>query len=154
MAKTSPELRKQRARIRAYVNENIRVQALLSQLFDLDVAEGQTFRCPMHIDERKSAKLYEDNAFWCFACQVQFTPYRVLRDQGYDLDQIAQHIPPEFMPDLSSEIERKEQLDALKLTAQQMRSDFMRHGDLSVINLAWISTFPPNNVDPSLQQTQ
>lgn len=141
MADDKATLRRQRSRIRHYVNEHVPVQALLRQLFNLDIDVGQTFRCPLHDDNRKSAKLYADNAFFCYACNVQFTPYRILRDKGYDLDQIAQQIPPDFMPDLSSEIERKEELERLKVVASGLRAQYVQDDDLVKLIWAWVVQF-------------
>jgi len=141
MPRQDKQLQRQRARIRYFVNEKMQVQTLLRQMFQIDIDSGLTFRCPFHDDNRKSAKLFDDNAFWCFACQVQYTPYRMLRQAGYDLDQIAAHIPPDFRPDLSSEIERKERLERLKLVAFNLRAQHIKHGDLKKLNEAWVAEF-------------
>ena len=71
-----------------YLNKRVPVDVLLRHFHGICVSPNQTFRCPYHDDEVSSAKLFGDNAFFCFACQKQYTPYRILRKNGYSVGQI------------------------------------------------------------------
>ena len=82
------------ARIKAVANKVLKVENILSKL-GLQVSPGESFCCPFHDDNRSSAKLYEDNAFYCYACGVQFTPYRCLKELGISDEEIGKNLPLE-----------------------------------------------------------
>lgn len=86
------------SKVAAFINETYSAQDLLYKMFKIRVTPGQTFRCPFHTDNRKSAKLYADNAFWCFACSKQFTPYRIMTSAGYTYEGLRKLMPPGFEP--------------------------------------------------------
>lgn len=82
--------------IRAYYDSQYQVQNLLEEHFGIRVAPGDTFRCPFHDDNRNSAKIFDDNAFYCYACGLQYTPSRFFENLGYTSDQLMSKIPPGF----------------------------------------------------------
>lgn len=86
------------SKVADFINETYRVEDLLKDLYGVRVRPGDTFRCVFHADNRKSAKLYADNAFWCFACSKQFTPYRIMTSAGYTYEGLRKLMPPGFEP--------------------------------------------------------
>lgn len=51
-----------------------------------------TLRCPFHEDNSKSAKLFEDNRLYCWACHKQYGSYDVLQVLGVSDDEITRKL--------------------------------------------------------------
>lgn len=76
-----------------FAKKKYKVQELLLQFHGIRVSPGYTFRCPYHEDRLKSAKLFEDNHFYCFAEFRQYSAYDVLKANGISLTDIEKTIP-------------------------------------------------------------
>lgn len=68
------------------------VKLLLQKKLHLNVERGQTIHCLWHSDERKSAKLYEDNRIYCFTCKRMYGAYDVLIKVGLTSRQIEREV--------------------------------------------------------------
>lgn len=86
----------EKKRVEAYINQSYAVEDLLRDLYGLRIEPGEKFLCPFHNDNRKSAKIFEDNAFYCFAEGRQYTPYWILINAGKTYEQLARLVPRDF----------------------------------------------------------
>ena len=83
-------------RVEAYINQAYDVEYLLRDMFGIRVNSGEKFLCPFHNDNRKSARIYDDNAFYCFAENRQYTPYWILINSGKTYHELARLVPRDF----------------------------------------------------------
>jgi DNA primase len=61
------------------VNAKFELPALLDRFCGIRrESDTYTCKCPFHGDSRRSAKVYQDNRMYCFACAKQYGAYDVL----------------------------------------------------------------------------
>lgn len=85
-------------RTAVYLNQRFRVEDLLWEYFRIRPGVNGTFRCPFHDDNKRSAQLFADNRFFCYAvCGQQFTPTKILLRVGVRVDQLMRMVPPGFV---------------------------------------------------------
>lgn len=84
-------------RVVSYINQIYRVEDLLLEIYGVRVHLGAKFLCPFHNDNRRSAKLFEDNSFFCFAEGKQYSPYWILIKAGKKHSELARLVPQEFV---------------------------------------------------------
>lgn len=123
------------SKVALFINETYTVQELLWDHFKMRVSPGQTFCCPFHADNRKSAKLYEDNAFWCFACAKQFTPYRILTSLGFSYDELRKQLPKGYVP----KVVKKKAFDEefYKAVVENLSKVFKRSSNVLLLMQNW-----------------
>ena len=71
-----------------WVNQNVSLATLVQDHYGVDLPVGFTICCPFHRDTRKSAKVFPDNAVYCFTERKHFRPYDVLQLQGFTDERI------------------------------------------------------------------
>jgi hypothetical protein len=116
-----------------FANKKYRVQELLLQFHGIRVSPGYTFRCPYHDDGRKSAKLFEDNHFYCFAEAKQYSAYDVLKSNGISLVDIEKTIPEDYEDVPEVFIEDK----LYGALAVSFSEDFKKNGDIMKLIFNW-----------------
>jgi hypothetical protein len=123
-------------RIVQYVNKNYSVKDLLKKFYGLDVSVGYTFKCPFHNDKIKSAKLFPDNRFYCFAEGKQYSPYLIMRNAGFSFSDLSKEVPEDFEYD-------KEDIaiddNFYKMIAFSFRDEFKKTGDIKKLIVNWNS---------------
>lgn len=83
-------------RVVDWVNKTYNLSELLYKYHNIRVSPGNTFKCPYHSDGRRSAKLFEDNHFMCFAEHRQYTSYNVLRKNGISYQELSNMVPTNY----------------------------------------------------------
>lgn len=119
------------------VNRHYSMVDLLSSHFGINARVGATLLCPFHVDSRKSAKLYEDNAVYCFTESKMFRPYNLLRFVGRSDEQIANSLPVEARNFKVSEPESSISL----VDVSALRIVYMKTGDLEAAVNTFYSKF-------------
>jgi hypothetical protein len=85
-------------RTAVYINQRFRVEDLLWEYFRIRPGVNGTFRCPFHDDNKRSAQLFSDNRFFCYAvCGQQFTPTKILLRVGVKVDSLIRMVPSNFV---------------------------------------------------------
>ena len=82
--------------VKDFINRNYSVKELLYQNFGLEAEIGKSFKCPFHDDSTASARLYDDNKFYCYGCGSQFSPYTILIKIGIPYKKLEQLVPVDF----------------------------------------------------------
>lgn len=112
------------------VNKHFSMEDLLRQYLGINARVGATLLCPFHADSRKSAKLYDDNAVFCFTESKMFRPYDLLRFVGQTDEQIVNKLPVEAR-NVKGVAKRSTSL----VDVSELRILFMRTGDfVSTVN--------------------
>lgn len=127
-------LRIDRKRVREYINGKYSVQQLLASRCKVRVSVGQTFRCPFHDDNRKSAKLYPDNAFFCFAEGRQYKAHEIMLMTGTKIEELAKEVPDSYV-----QVEEKPK-DIVSLYGEavsRIRKQYIKTGDLRGLIEDW-----------------
>lgn len=85
-------------RTAVYINQAYSVEELLWYYFKVRPNVNGTFKCPFHDDNRKSAQLFDDNRFFCYAeCNQQFTPTKIMLRMGVTVESLAALVPADFV---------------------------------------------------------
>lgn len=119
--------------VRSYINSAYRVEDLLYKYYGMSVGVGYTFQCPYHHDRRKSAKLYADNAFFCYACCKQFDPYTILCMSG--VKDLEKQVPAGYLP---TEIKGRSGVSKLASVVTRIGAQFKLDRDLYKLTEEWI----------------
>lgn len=82
--------------VKDFINTKYSTKDLLYQKFGLEVEIEKSFKCPFHDDSTASARLYDDNKFYCYGCGKQFTPYKILIKIGVSHKKLEQLVPVDF----------------------------------------------------------
>ena len=107
-------------KLKKAVNAKFDMAALLRQMgADIPMVPC-TLACPFHNDNRKSAKLFEDNKMYCWTEQRMFGPYDALKALGVSDNKIQRMLMDVGIK--ASEIEEKKvEIDKEAATALRKR---------------------------------
>lgn len=120
-------------RVIDYINSKYSVQDLLYKLYNIRVSAGYTFLCPFHDDSAKSAKLFDDNHFYCFAESRQYSAYDILKANGVSFSQLKNKVPDDYVV----EDKGARNSEILLAYARGFREQFKESGDLEELIMLW-----------------
>lgn len=121
--------------VRAYIKSAYKVEDLLHRYHGISIGVGETFRCCYHDDRRKSAKLYADNSFWCYACCRQFDPYTIMIMAGVKPKDLEKLVPVGYVP---TEIKGRSSVSKLASAVTVIGTQFKNDKDLYRLLESWI----------------
>lgn len=127
-------------RTAVYINQRFRVEDLLWEYFRIRPSVSGTFRCPFHDDNRRSAQLFSDNHFFCYAvCGQQFTPTKILMRVGVRPEQLVAMVPPDFVE--TGRVGFSFDFPAYKKIADSLAKVFRETRRLELMVDNWMSVF-------------
>lgn len=120
-------------RVVQFINKNVSLQELLMKYYKVSATPGRTFRCPFHSDDRKSAKLFNDNHFICFAEGRQYSSYSVLKKNGYTFLDLEKLVPQDFECSSSGFVDD----GFYRFMSQNLGTEFKKTGDMQKLVSNW-----------------
>lgn len=113
--------------LRRVINAHLSMVDLLRKHFHIHARVGGTLLCPFHDDSRKSAKLYPDNAVYCFTEAKMYRPYDLLKFVGLKDSQIEALAPIETFVPMTRSVSVSEEV------LRDIRGVFIKTGKLEYV---------------------
>jgi hypothetical protein len=112
----------------------------LWEYFRIRPSMNGTFRCPFHDDNKRSAQLFSDNQFFCYAvCAQQFTPTKILLRVGVRPEQLIAMVPPGFVE--SDRVGFSFDFPMYKKISDGLAKVFIDTHSLELVMENWMSVF-------------